>query len=166
MTSAPLRLAALALAVLASPAASSQTPAPVDGEPGDLAPFVGEWVGGYACDETGRHGTVVFRLAPGADTVRAVVLMIPRAVEGDPIPTIVPIAVHHVEVSGGTLRGVLSRYDDPEWGLPLETTFTGTVDDQGRIEGGFRADGTRVDTVPQQGRWWAVRVADRPLARR
>ena len=146
--------------------AQTAASAPVDGDSAHVAEFAGEWVGGYTCDETGRHGTVVFRLAAGVDSVRAVVLMIPRATDGDLFPTAVPLAVHRVEVTGGTLRGVLARYEDPEWRLPLETTFSGTLDGAGRIEGVFRADGTQIDTIPQRGRWWAVRAADRPLARR
>ena len=156
----------VALAVAAASAAAAQTPAPVEGEPADLAAFAGEWVGGYTCDETGRHGTVVFRLVAGEDSARAVVLMVPRATEDDLFPAAVPLAVHRVEVTGRTLRGVLARYDDPEWDLPLETHFQATLGDDGQIEGTFRADGTRIDTIPQRGRWWATRATDRPLAGR
>lgn len=161
----PIRLLVLVLA-LAAPAALAQTSAPIDGESADLAAFAGEWVGGYTCSETGRHGTIVFRLVAGADSVRAVVLMTPRATEDDLVPEAVPLAVHRVEVTGRTLHGVLARYDDPEWEIPLETHFRATLGDDGQIEGSFRADGTRIDTVPQVGRWWATRATDRPLAGR
>ena len=168
-----IRHLALLAAVLAAPAAlvptpraQTSAPAPVEGGAADLARFAGEWVGGYTCAETGRHGTIVFRLASGADSVRAVVLMIPRATEDDLVPQAVPLAVHHVEVTGRSLRGVLARYDDPEWEIPLETSFGGALARDGHIEGYFRADGTQIDTVPQVGRWWATRASDRPLARR
>jgi hypothetical protein len=141
-------------------AAAGQTPAPIEGEPADLDRFAGAWVGGYICEETGRHGTVLFRLAAGADTVEAAILMIPRATEG-PQATAVPLAVHRVAVEGRTLRGVLARYDDPEWDLPLETDFVGTLADDGQtIKGTFRAVGTTVDTIPQNGRWWARRASE------
>lgn len=164
----PIRLLAFCTVVLAAPAALAQSSAsaPVDGEAADLARFAGEWVGGYTCAETGRHGTIVFRLRAGDDSVRAVVLMVPRATEDDLVPEPVPLAVHRVEVTGRTLTGVLARYEDPEWGIPLETHFHAALGDDGRIGGTFRADGTRIDTVPQVGRWWATRAADRPLARR
>ncbi len=158
--------AVLALGVLAAPLVLAQTPTPVEADPADLARFAGEWVGGYTCAETGRHGTIVFRLVAGADSVRAVVLMVPRATEEDLVPEAVPLAVHRVEVSGRSLRGVLARYDDPEWEIPLETSFGGTLAREDHIEGYFRADGTRIDTIPQAGRWWATRAADRPLADR
>ena len=132
----------------------------------DLGQFAGEWVGGYTGDETGRHGTILFRLVAGDDSVRAVVLMIPRATEGDLVPEAIPLAVHRVEVTGRTLHGVLARYDDPEWEIPLEPSFGGTLVGADRIEGFFRASGTQIDTVPQVGRWWATRATDRPVARR
>ncbi len=162
MTAPAARFAALALALLAGPLALAQTstPAPVDGDPADLAAFVGEWVGGYTCAETGRRGTLVFRVVAGEDSVRAVVLMIPRATEDDLVPEAIPLAVHRVEVTGRSLRGVLARYDDPEWEIPLETSFGGTLAGGDHIEGYFRADGTQIDTIPQAGRWWATRAAD------
>lgn len=153
-------LLALSLAwALAAPAVA-QTPAPVEGDRVDLDRFVGAWVGGYTCEETGRHGTVVFQLAAGADTVEAAVLMIPRA-GGGRQPAAVPLALHRVVVEGRTLRGVLARYDDPEWDLPLETGFVGRLSPGGEaIEGTFRATGTTVDTIPQVGRWWARRASE------
>ena len=162
------RALALVLALVVGPLAAAQTsaPVPVEGEAADLAQFAGEWVGGYTCAETGRHGTIVFRLVAGDDSVRAVVLMIPRATEDDLVPDAIPLAVHRVEVAGRSLKGVLARYDDPEWDIPLETSFGGTLARDDHIEGYFRADGTQIDTVPQVGRWWATRATDRPLARR
>ena len=75
-----------------------------------------------------------------------------------------PLAVHHVTVEDRTVRGTLVRYDDPAWGLPLETEFRGTLSDDGRLEGWFRSVGTRIDTIPEVGHWWALRAADAPLA--
>ena len=153
-------LAALLLTASASVAAQPGPPAPVDGERADLDRFVGEWAGGYECEETGRRGTLEFRLAAGADSVEAAVWMIPHAAPGAPRPAPVPLAVHAVEVRGRSFRGVLDRYEDPELHLPLETAFGGALAAPDRIEGYFHAEGTRIDTVPQCGRWWATRVAD------
>ena len=149
------------LLLLLAPAAAAQT-TPVDGDPSDLAAFVGEWVGGYECEDTGRSGTVVFRLAPGADSVRAVVLMTPRPTEADPVPATIPLAVHHVAVTGRSFRGSLERYDDPEWGVELEAEFGGALAHDDHVEGYFRAAGTQIDTAPFCGRWWATRMADTP----
>ncbi len=160
-----IRLAAvLVLAVASAAAAQPAPPAPVDGDPAALDRFAGEWVGSYASSGTGRHGSLVFRLAAGADSARAVVLMTPRSTETDPAPTAVPLVVRHIEVAGESLRGTLARYDDPEWELPLDTSFGATLTDDGRLEGAFRAAGVQVDTVPQVGQWWATRVADPPVA--
>lgn len=156
-----MRLLLLTLALAAT--AASQT-APLEGAPADRDRFVGEWIGEYACEETGRRGTIVFRLPPGADSVDASVLMMPRPTPEVRFPAPIPLAVHRVEVRGRSVRGVLARYEDPEWGLPLETTFGGTLAHDDHLEGYFRAVGTRIDTVPQNGRWWATRVASLPSA--
>ena len=161
-----IRLAALALLATLPALAQTSTLAPIDGDPAEIAQFAGEWVGGYTCDETGRHGTLVFRLAAGADSVRAAVLMIPRATGEALVPPAIPLAVHRVAVEGRSIRGSLERYEDPEWHVPLETEFGGALAREDHIEGYFRAVGTQIDTVPQCGRWWATRAADPPLARR
>jgi hypothetical protein len=157
-----LRLACLVLLLVARPVAA-QTTAPVDGDA--VGAFAGEWIGGYASEATGRHGTLVFRLVVGTDSVRAVVVMTPRATADVLVPEGVALAVHHVTIDGRELRGVLARYDDPEWHLPLETSFVGTLVGDDRIEGVFEAVGTQIDTVPQDGQWWATRVPGGPLAR-
>ncbi|MGB3542357.1 hypothetical protein [Rubrivirga sp.] len=153
------------LLVLLSAAVAAQTPARIEGEQSDLDAFVGEWVGGYTCAGTGRHGTIVFRLAAGDDSLRAAVLMVPRPTEDDLVPDAVPLAVHYVSVEGRAFQGSLERYDDPEHGVPLETEFGGMIDRDGHIEGYFRGSGTRVDTVPLCGRWWATRTVDRQATR-
>lgn len=147
------------------PLAAQTTPAPIEGERADVDRLAGDWVGGYDCDATGRHGTVVVRLAAGADSVEAVVLMVPRARDGDLVPAPIPLALHRVTVNGRSFRGVLARYEDPEWGLPLETEFGGLLKPDGTIEGTFRAVGTRIDTMPQVGRWWARRASEPQAAR-
>ena len=160
-----MRLLLLAACFLATSAGgAAQTAAPVTADPADLAAFVGEWAGGYVGEDSGRQGTVVFRLAATGDSVRALVLMVPRPTADDPMPAPVPLAVHHVTVEDRTVRGTLVRYDDPEWGLPLETEFRGILSDDGRLEGWFRSVGTRIDTIPEVGHWWALRAADAPLA--
>ena len=86
-----LLLAACFLATSAGGAA--QTAAPVTADPADLAAFVGEWAGGYVGEDSGRQGTVVFRLAATGDSVRALVLMVPRPTADDPMPDFVRCAL-------------------------------------------------------------------------
>ena len=143
-------------------AAAAQTAVPVEGRRADIDLLAGTWVGAYDCEETGRHGTVVFRLQAGADSVWATVLMTPRPTDAVPAPAAIPLRVHAVEVTGRSFRGSLDRYEDPEWDLPLETEFGGALATDDHIEGYFRAEGAQVDTVPQCGRWWATRAPDVP----
>jgi hypothetical protein len=159
-----IRPLALGLVLLAAPCASAQTPAPVAGDPADLARFAGEWTGGFTCEEAGWHGTLSFRLAAGEDSVRAVVLVARTPDAGD--SEAVPLAVRHVAVEGRSLRGSLAHYEGPEGGGPLETTFGGSLSGDGRAEGYFRAVGGGQDASPQCGRWWATRSPARPAAQR
>ena len=59
----------------------SSTPRPVavTGTPVELQSLTGEWSGEYHADGGGRQGTVVFKLAAGADSATGDVLMFPRA---------------------------------------------------------------------------------------
>ena len=157
-----VRLAFLVALAASALAPRAQTAAPIEGDRDDVDRLAGEWVGAYDCEDTGRHGTVVFRLQPGADSVWATVLMTPRATEASPAPASVPLRVHAVEVTGRSFRGSLEGYADPQWDLPLETEFGGALATDDHIEGYFRTQGTQIDTVPQCGRWWATRAADVP----
>lgn len=156
----------VALALLLPLAVAAQTaPAPIEGARADIDRLAGDWVGGYDGIETGRHGAILFRLAAGADSAEAVVLMVPRATEDDLVPAAIPLALHRIAVEGSGFSGVLARYHDPEWGFPLETEFGGVLRPDGSLEGFFRAVGTRIDTTPGVGRWWARRATEPQASR-
>ncbi len=150
---APLALSGLALA--------QEATVPVDGYAQDVARLEGVWTGEYACEATGRSGTLTFVLGAGATRAVAQLVMRPRATPEAPNPEPVVLALHIVDVDSATVRGVLAPYDDPEWKLPLETHFAGTLAGD-RIEGAFDALPTTIDTIPASGRWWVAR--QRPLA--
>lgn len=152
-------LAALAAGALAL---TAQTAVPVGGDRSCVDRLAGTWVGQGACEDTGRHGTVEFRLQAGAESAWATVLMTPHATDAVPAPAAVPLRVHAIEVTGRSFWGSLDRYDDPEWRLPLETEFGGALATDGRVEGYFRSEDTQAGTVRQCGRWWATRSADTP----
>jgi hypothetical protein len=158
-------LTALAFAALLAGAAAAQETVRVDGGDADRAHLEGTWDGAYASEETGRSGTLLFTLGPGAESAVATLEMMPRATPETPSPEPILLALHIVEVAASgvpgelTVRGALAPYDDPEWGLPLETHFTGTLLD-GRIEGTFASLPTTVDSIPTSGRWWATRRPD------
>ena len=142
-------------------ARAQELPVPVVGHAADVSRLAGVWEGGYASDETGRQGTLRFELAPGATHAFTRLVMLPAPTPEDPAPEPVVLTLHLVEVDSATVRGVLRPYDDPEWDLPLETHFLGTLGGDG-ITGAFDSLPTRVDTIPTSGRWWATR--QRPLA--
>lgn len=125
-----------------------QPPVPVAG---DLMLLAGQWDGEYGGRESGRHGSIVFTLAAGADTAFGDVLMIPRAWElppgppsGDPdapgrplgqAPQAIKIAF--VRSANRMVEGQLAPYRDPECGCQLVTTFTGRLVTPDRFEGTF-----------------------------
>lgn len=156
---------AIAAAALAAVTASgcSQTPGPVpiSGSPADLSALEGEWVGEYhALGESGRSGTILFRLEAGADTARGDVLMHIAGREtaeilpftGDPwrnVPDDRILTVGFVRAAGGTVFGRLDPYHDPVCGCEMNTTFTGHIKGNliegtyisEHINGGDRAEG-------------------------
>src|SRR5262249_31322837 len=58
-------------------------PVPVAGTPAGLSALAGQWNGEYHANGGGRQGTVVFKLAAGADTASGEVLMFPRELATD-----------------------------------------------------------------------------------
>ncbi|MCL4866957.1 MAG: hypothetical protein KJZ47_13765 [Gemmatimonadales bacterium] len=125
-----------------------QPPVPVAG---DLMLLAGQWDGEYGGRESGRHGSIMFTLAAGADTAYGDVLMIPREWEnppgsrtGDPnapgqplgqAPQ--PLKIAFVWAEGGRVEGRLAPYRDPECGCLLTTTFTGRLESANQFEGTF-----------------------------
>jgi len=151
-----LLLAALALPALAQPGVG--VPSLIEGDAADVAHLGGAWVGAYELADTGEVGTL--RIDVDAEGAWAVVTLLPPS--DGAVPTAVRLAVHHLQVEGGQLRGSLARFQDPAWDIEIETTVGGTLGPGDRLEGHFLSDGTTVDTIRRGGRWWAVRAADRP----
>lgn len=157
--------ALVAAMVAAAVAACSQTPSPVpiSGEPADIAALEGEWVGEYhALGQSGRSGTILFRLEAGADTAHGDVLMHIAGREtaevlpytGDPwvnVPRDRILTVTFVRAAGGTVFGRLDPYNDPVCGCEMKTTFTGRIKGN-LIEGNYTSEhvngGDRIE-----GRW-------------
>ncbi|MEN8143864.1 MAG: hypothetical protein ABFS14_02840 [Gemmatimonadota bacterium] len=141
------RLCGVAVFAVLSACASNPQPVPVEGDRGSLANLTGEWSGTYAGAESGRSGSIVFRLEADADTAYGDVLMVPRASrpvprEGQPAagpPEDLPevIAIRFVEARADSVRGELDDYRDPDCGCQLRTVFEGQVS-ANRMEGTFR----------------------------
>lgn len=142
------------------------TPVPVVGT---IDQLVGEWAGEYISRETGRHGTILFRLDPGKDTATGDVLMTP---DRYPIPSasertdepwwksgMQVLQISFVRCDRDEVSGWMKPYPDPETGELTYTDFTGYIK-------GDSLKGTYVAFVEKTGKrtggtWSAVRRAPR-----
>jgi len=144
------------------------TPVPVVGTPTDLTQLAGRWVGDFSSVETGRSGSIVFRLSATGDSAFGDVLMNPTAVANQvqvPNPSAAPAAtpapapqwieIRFVRVTGGRVSGTLKPYTDPICSCPLFTTFEGRL--VGDTLSGTYTSRHQAGGPSQQGRWTAVR---------
>jgi hypothetical protein len=133
------------------------------GTPSEIATLAGEWSGQYSSEETGRSGSIVFRLTAGTDSATGDVMMSamtggPRS--GDalaPSAAFTPpqvIAIRFVSIAGGRVSGRLAPYTEPTCNCQLITVF------EGRLDGSTLA-GTYTSRTPdgriQHGRWEVTR---------
>lgn len=128
------RLAVLA-ALLGTACGFQGTPVPVSGE---TALLEGEWEGTYSSRETGRTGSILFRLAAGTDSAYGDVLMIPAEAQPMRMPSapelaVAPrklpqaLAISFVRCDAGAVTGQLDPYLDPDTGERVYTTFDGRL---------------------------------------
>jgi hypothetical protein len=161
------RLMTLALTLAASACAVNPPPVVVVGPAPEIAALAGEWIGEYHSVETGRSGSITFKLEAGKDTAYGDVLMVPR--EANPItpesrfpsesmrtaPQVLTIAF--VRVSGGMVSGEIQPYRSPDCGCLLSTVFRGEIRGD-RIEGDFVIRHSDHNMAPQKGTWFANRA--------
>jgi hypothetical protein len=106
-------------------------PVPVEGPRAELDALSGEWDGEYWTADSGRHGTVRFRLRPGVDT-----------------------AYGEVEM---TFSRALRLYGDPDCDCRTLTVFEGNLAGD-RVQGSFTSQ-AEPETPPRlTGRWFAERT--------
>jgi hypothetical protein len=146
--------------VLATACAFNPAPVPVYGTDPDVSALSGEWTGEYWSAETGRSGSVFFRLTGSADSASGHVLMVPADGVGhnhpdDVHPMSEYIPISFVQVRAGHVEGNLDPYRDPVCGCRLHTSFEGSLRD-GTIEGTFRTRHIEGGMV-QEGRWRVTR---------
>jgi hypothetical protein len=161
-----IRPMALALAALALAAACSSNPAPpVPVQGSDLSALSGRWIGDYSSTETGRSGSIVFELRSGDKTAHGDVLMKPRQDGGSTstpstsealrtMPQMLNISF--VSATGGTLRGTMDPYRDPECDCQVQTTFVGSFAGKDKISGTFTTTPQGAGTI-STGRWMVSR---------
>lgn len=160
---------ALVLALSASGCSAAILKTPIGGTRADIAQLVGNWQGDYESIDSGRRGSITFRLRAGADTAEGDVLMEPRNMTDPSAPDpAIPrdtfgtdrqaLAIRFVVVNANQVTGTLEPYKDPDCGCTLTTTFKGTLRGD-VIEGTFHSEGSAFGHIPQDGRWRVKRVA-------
>ena len=116
----------------------SQAPVPMVGQDADISQLAGEWFGEYSSAESGRSGSISFKLIAGSDSASGDVVMSPRfnarpptgqvQPTGPAMPgTIQALTINFVRVAGGQVSGSLVPYTDPTCGCTLHTTFVGRL---------------------------------------
>lgn len=158
---------AVAIAVLAActlmvgACATTQSPVPVAGDATNLGRLAGEWGGEY--QGPSRSGSIVFKLAAGADTAFGDVVMIPRERRESRLPQQDPSAglatprsvevlrIAFVRAADGGLSGRLAPYRDPDCDCILNTRFEGRFRGDA-IEGTFTSTPEGGGTT-QSGTW-------------
>jgi hypothetical protein len=151
------------LSVVIGACATVPAPVPVVGDAADLGKLTGEWGGEYQGETSGRGGSIVFKLAAGADTAFGDVVMIPRQRRESRLPVQDPstglptprtpevLSIAFVRATDGGLSGRLTPYRDPDCDCLLITRF------QGRFRGDV-IEGTFTSTpagggATQTGTW-------------
>jgi hypothetical protein len=120
------------------------SPVPVAG---DTRALEGEWEGTYQSAQSGRTGTILFRLQAGRDSAYGDVVMFPGRPFGVSAPNLPQIPEQYrqpgrvlriafVRCHDGTVSGTLEPYEDPETGERISTTFEGRLEGN-RFHGSF-----------------------------
>ena len=159
-----VRPAALFLVAMLLACGGAQTPVPVVGASADISQLAGEWYGEYSSVESGRSGSIVFKLVArdrqrdGRRLHDAPMAVRQGNAQAQPMPqptTTPALTIRFVRVAGGQVSGALAPYTDPNCGCTLHTTFVGRLQAD-TLEGTYtsRHEQTR-DT--QKGRWRVVR---------
>lgn len=141
---------------------------PVEASRADFDALVGEWDGTYTSRDTGRSGSIWFKLIAGEDHAHGDVLMTARGrsepyyryppndwpASGRPGGAPQVLTIRFVRASAGTVDGRLDTYWDPDCGCEAVTTFRGRLSGD-RLEGTFN---TRLGVGGQaNGQWTAYR---------
>jgi hypothetical protein len=152
----------VATALLGASCTWQGTPVPVVGPTESLE---GEWEGTYVSEQTGRTGSILFRLKAGTDSAYGDVVMVPVQTEDvmppNPSQVLQPsrkmphlLRISFVRCEPGTVAGTLDPYADPETGERILTTFEGSLR-------GAEFQGTFTSLYPGSGRrlagTWSVK---------
>lgn len=157
----------LGLALVSMSCAFNPPPVLVEGTPGEVATLTGEWVGEYHSVETGRSGSIWFKLDAGRDTAFGDVVMIPAGSAAPQYPPTMSdasaqmrrsqaLSIHFVSVAGNRVIGTIDLYPSPDCECELLTRFEGELRGD-RIAGAFTTQHSGHQMAPQKGTWWVKR---------
>ena len=156
----------VAVALTAACATNPSPPVPVTGAPADVSTLVGEWTGEYRSVESGRSGSILFKLGAGRDTANGDIVMVSHdaGMSHDDAVNIAMtrqaanqvLTIRFVRITGTTVSGAIDPYQSPDCSCQLVTVFRGEVKGN-RMEGTFRTTSSGSDTPTQQGTWWATK---------
>ena len=159
------RQLAIAAAVLIAACGAPSTPVPIAGTTTDLQSLAGEWTGEYSSTETGRSGSIVFRLTAGTDSATGDVMMGPQgggAARGPGVSTTPEgarppqvLTIRFVRVEGGRVSGRLDPYVELECACTLFTVFNGEL--KGDTLSGNYTSRLQTTGQEQHGRWTVTR---------
>jgi hypothetical protein len=148
-------MVSIGLALVVTGCAYKGPAVPLHGSTSELALLHGEWTGTYSGNETGRVGSILFRIEADSTQARGDVLMIPQppqaARTGSQPAAPEPLAITFVHVAAGRITGRLDTYRDPACGCTVVTTFHGVVRDA-TIEGTFITEHMQTG-VQHSGHW-------------
>lgn len=129
----------LAIAAVMIGCSSPPAPVPVVGSPADIGQMAGEWGGEYQGETSGRSGSIIFKLAAGADTAFGDVVMISHQRRASRMPEQDPsaglpmartpdvLSIEFIRATGGGVHGRLAPYRDPDCDCELDTRFEGRI---------------------------------------
>ena len=129
----------MVIALVLAGCSTAPAPVPVVGTPADLGALAGEWGGAYQGQTSGRSGSIVFKLAAGADTAYGDVVMIAHQRRESRLPVQDPsaglpiartpevLSIAFVRAAGGGVSGRLIPYRDPECDCLVDTRFEGRL---------------------------------------
>jgi hypothetical protein len=154
-----------ALLLTVALACASAPPVRVSGSRADLESIAGEWTGTYSSPDTGREGSIWFKLIAGEDHAHGDVLMTPRG-RSQPYRRYGPpgmtadqgpaefLSIRFVKVSGQEVAGTLEPYLDPDCDCEARTEYRGGLTGD-TFAGTFVT--RRDNRVVTTGRWTATR---------
>ena len=162
-----MRFACFAAVALLAACATTPSPAvPIAGTPADVSTLVGDWTGEYRSVESGRSGSIVFKLDARTDTARGDIAMVSREAgmsQDDAVHIAMSrqaanqvLTIRFVRITGTTVSGAIDPYQSPDCSCQLVTVFRGELKGN-RMEGTFRTMHSGADLPTQQGTWWATR---------